>query len=184
MTRFVYYTATSFNGFIADQDDSLEWLFAVGSPDDVGFTGFFEGIGALVCGSTTYEWVLEHESLIEHPGKWREIYGNRPSFVFTTRDLPRPAGADISFLQGDASTHVDRIRKAAAGDDVWVVGGGRLAAQFLESGALNEIQISVTPVALAGGAPLFPAEVLSDRLTLTSAEQHDQFAHLVFEVGE
>ncbi|MDQ2623437.1 MAG: dihydrofolate reductase family protein, partial [Actinomycetota bacterium] len=160
MTRFIFYTATSFNGFIADRENSLEWLFAVGSPDDVDFARFFEGIGALVSGSTTYEWVLDHENLIEQPGRWREIYGDRPSFVFTSRELPSPDGADISFLEGEVSTHLDRIREAAGGKDVWIIGGGELATRFLESGALDEIQISVAPVALAGGAPLFPAEVL------------------------
>lgn len=184
MTRFIYYTATSFNGFIADEKNSLEWLFAVGSPDDVGFARFFEGVGALVSGSTTYEWVLEHENLIEQPGRWPEIYGDRPSFVFTTRELPAPEGADISFLRGDVSNHLERIREASGGNDVWVIGGGELATQFLASGALDEIQISVTPVALTGGAPLFPAEVMSDRITLKSAEKHGQFAHLTFQVGE
>ncbi len=184
MTRVIYYTATSFNGYIATPENSLDWLFAVGSPDDVDFASFFDGIGALVSGSTTYEWVLEHENLIEQPEKWRELYGERPSFVFTSRDLPRPEGADITLLRGDVSGHLDRIRQAAGGRDVWVIGGGDLAAQFLAAGALDEIQISVAPVALAGGAPLFPAELLSDRLSLVSAEQHGQFAHLTFAVGD
>jgi len=184
MARVVYYTATSLNGFIATEENSLEWLFEVGEPEDVGFDRFFAGIGALAMGSTTYEWMLEHEDLIAHPEKWRGFYADRPGFVFTSRDLPRPEGADVTFLSGDVAAQVDRIRSAAGDRDVWVVGGGDLAAQFLAAGALDEIQVSVTPVTLSGGAPLFPADLRSDRMTLRSAEQHGQFAHLILEVGE
>jgi len=181
--RIVYYTATTLNGFIATEDDSLDWLFEVGSPETVDFKSFLAGIDVLVCGSTTYQWVYDFENLAESPGKWRESYGDRPTFVFTTRDLPAPEGADIRFVKGELSDHLEAIRGAAGQGDVWVIGGGDLAGQFLDAGALDELQITITPVALSAGAPLFPRDISSDRLKLKSAEQFDQFAHLIFEVS-
>ena len=55
-----YYTATSVDGFIADEHNSLDWLFEVTSRSD-RFAPFFAGVGAFAMGATTYEWVLEHE---------------------------------------------------------------------------------------------------------------------------
>ena len=68
----IYNTATSLDGFLATTDHSLQWLFDVPGADDeeAGIGDFLAGIGALAMGSTTYEWVVAHESLIEHPETW------------------------------------------------------------------------------------------------------------------
>ena len=103
-------------------------------------------------------------------------------FVFTSRDLPAPAGADIRFISGPVAEALPTIRAAAGDGDIWVVGGGDLAGQFLDAGALDEVRLSVAPVALTGGAPLLPRRVESDRLRLKSATAVGQFARLVYEV--
>jgi dihydrofolate reductase len=133
-------------------------------------------------GSTTYEWVLEHERLMDEPAKWHQYFGDKPTFVFTTRDLPIPAGADVRLVSGSVDAVLPAIRDAAGGGDIWVVGGGDLAGQFLDAGALDEIALSVAPVALTGGAPLLPRRVESDRLRLVSASAIGQFARLIYAV--
>lgn len=182
MGRIVFDTATSFNGWIADEDNSLAWLFAVEGgehPDD----GLFPtGVSVMVEGSTTYEWVLAESDILAHPERWREFHGDRPTFVFTTRELPAPEGADIRFVSGPVADVLPEIRAAAGDGDIWVVGGGDLAGQFLDAGALDEIALSVAPVALTAGAPLFPRRVGSDRLRLVSASAVGQFARLVYRV--
>lgn len=182
MARILFDTATSLNGFIADEDNSLDWLFAVDGgehPDD----GLFpSGAAVLVEGATTYQWLLDQENVLAHPEKWREFHGDKPVFVFTSRDLPTPEGADITFLSGPVPVHLASIREAAGTGDIWVVGGGDLAGQFLDAGALDEIALSVAPVALTGGAPLLPRSIGSDRLRLASATAYGQFARLVYEV--
>lgn len=89
MTRTVYYTATTLDGFIADPSDSLDWLLR--QPLDEGggndFDEFFAEVGALVMGSTTYEWVLDHES-----GAWPYLL---PSWVMTSRGLDLPDRFEI-----------------------------------------------------------------------------------------
>ena len=182
MGRIVFNTATSFNGWIADEDNSLAWLFAVEGgehPDD----GLFPtSVSVMVEGSTTYEWVLAESDILAHPERWREFHGDRPTFVFTTRELPVPEGADIRFVSGPVADVLAEIRAAAGDGDIWVVGGGDLAGQFLDAGALDEIALSVAPVALTAGAPLFPRRVGSDRLRLVSASAVGQFARLVYRV--
>jgi dihydrofolate reductase len=182
MARVIYYTASSLNGFIADASNSLDWLFAVdiaGAPD---IAAFMAGTGVLVEGSTTYEWVLREEKLLENPGKWQGFYGTRPTYVFTSRELPVPDGADVRFVRGPVADALPDIMAAAGGKDVWVVGGGELAGQFLDAGALDELVISVAPATLAGGAPLLPRGVGPDRLRLSDVARHGQFAQLTYAV--
>jgi dihydrofolate reductase len=182
MTRVIYDAATSLNGYIADEDHSLEWLFAV--PDGTApAEGLYpENATVIVEGSTTYEWVLDHERLVERPERWQEFFGDKPTFVFTTRELPVPAGADVRFVSGDVRDHVDAMRAVAGDGDIWLMGGGELAGQFLDAGLLDRIALSVAPAALTGGAPLLPRTVGADRLTLVAAAQIGQFARLVFDV--
>jgi dihydrofolate reductase len=182
--RVIYRTATSLDGFIADETDSLAWLFAVQHSDaqTVDYTSFMAGVGVLVEGSSTYEWVLAEANLLEEPRKWQEFYGERPTFVFTSRVLPRPAGADITFVNGPVSDALPMIIAAARSDDVWVTGGGDLAGQFLDAQALDEIIVSIAPVTLAAGASMFPRRLESDRLTLVSVAQHAQFIHATYRV--
>ena len=183
MPRVIFYTATTLNGFIADEHNSLEWLFAVEPPPPEEYERFLDSVGVLVEGSTTYEWVLAFERLLEEPAKWGALYGDRPTFVFTTRQLPVPEGADVRLVSGDVRPVFGHLIDAAGPRDIWVVGGGDLAGQFLAAGLLDEIRIAVAPVALAGGAPLLPLRVESDRLTLRSAEQQGQFAVLTYDVA-
>ncbi|MDD7962785.1 dihydrofolate reductase family protein [Microbacterium thalli] len=182
MGRIIFDTATSLDGFIADTDNSLAWLFAVDGGAEPDEQLLPTDAGVLVEGSTTYEWVLAESDILAHPERWREFHGDRPTFVFTTRDLPAPAGADIRFVSGAVADALPAIRSAADGRDIWVVGGGDLAGQFLDIGALDEIAVSIAPVTLGAGAPLLPRRVESDRLRLRSAQAVGPFARLVYTV--
>lgn len=186
MTRTQYATATSVDGYIADPDNSLEWLFEVprngGSGAD-GFAAFIADVGAMAMGATTYEWVFAHERLDERPEKWREWYGETPAWVFTHRELPGVPGADVRFVQGDvAPVHAEMVREAD-GRNVWLVGGGELVGAFADRGLLDEILLGVQPVLLGAGAPLLPRRLTSKRLRLESARQDGQQVHLVYSVG-
>lgn len=181
MGRIVYDTATTMTGHLADEAHSLAWLFEVpggAEPDP----SLLPEAAVLVEGSSTYEWVLRESDLLAHPERWAEFHGDRPVFVFTTRELPVPAGADVRFVRGEVAEALPAIRAAAGEGDVWVVGGGDLAGQFLDAGALDRIAISVAPAALPGGAPLLPRRVGADRLRLVEARAAGQFARLVYEV--
>lgn len=182
MTRIIYNTATTLNGYIADPNNSLDWLFAVdvaGAPD---LAGFMDSAGVLVEGSTTYEWVLNAESLLENPRKWQELYGSKATYVFTSRELPVPDGADVRFVSGAVADALPEIIAAAAGKNVWVVGGGELVGQFIDIGALDEIVLGVAPAALNEGAPLLPRNLGPDRLELVDATRYGQFAQLTYRI--
>jgi dihydrofolate reductase len=185
MTKTQYYTATSIDGYIADANNSLDWLFQVGATDEKHdtapkvdrFAAFFADVGAMAMGSTTYEWVLEHDQLVENPIKWQDYYGTTPCWVFTHRTLTPIPGADLRFVQGDVVSLHAQMTQAAEGKNIWVVGGGELVGQFADHGLLDEIQLGIAPVMLGAGAPLLPRRLSSSELTLSSVE-HD--AHFVF----
>ncbi|WP_332644493.1 dihydrofolate reductase family protein [Aeromicrobium sp.] len=182
----IYFTATTLDGFLATSDNSLSWLFEVPGADDAesSIPDFMAGVGPMAMGSTTYEWVVDHESLLDNPARWTEWYGDKPTWVFTHRDLPVVEGANIQFTQAPvAAVHAEMV--AAAGDkDIWLMGGGDLVGQFADVGLLDKIIATVAPVTLGAGAPLLPRDIRSDRLTLESVKQSGQFAELVYAVGE
>lgn len=178
MTKTQYYTATTIDGFIADSDNSLDWLFAVEDSRDNPFGDFFAGVGAFAMGATTYAWVREHE-----PTSWQEFYGDVPAWVFTHRSPPPIPGAALSFVSGDVRPVHAAMTVAAAGKNIWIVGGGDLAGAFADAGLLDELILGVAPVTLGAGAPLLPRRLTSDRLTLTATEQRGQFAYLTYAVG-
>ena len=182
MTKTQYYTATSIDGFIADADNSLDWLFEASSNGDKDdrFGRFFADVGAFAMGATTYEWVLEHDRLLDDPGKWREYYGDIPCWVFTHRDLPTIPGASLSFVQGDVAPVHQRMVAAAAGGNVWLVGGGELVGQFADCSLLDEVLVGIAPVTLAGGAPLLPRRLTAADLELVDVARDKQFARLSY----
>jgi len=185
MTKTQYFTATSVDGYIADADNSLDWLFEVprnGGSGAEGFGPFFAGVGAMAMGATTYEWVFAHERLDEQPEKWREWYGATPTWVFTHRRLPSVADADIRFVEGDVKPMHDEMVSAADGRNVWLVGGGELVGAFADRGLLDEILLGVQPVFLGSGAPLLPRRLTSTRVRLDSARQDGQQVLLLYSV--
>ncbi|MCW2747201.1 MAG: deaminase [Nocardioidaceae bacterium] len=160
MTKVQYYVASSVDGFIATVDDRLDWLLQFGF-DDFGamYDAFLADVGSLVMGSTTYEWLLR-----EVGDDWP--YASLPCFVATNRALaPHPAG-DIDFVQGDIAAIHQRAAAAADARNVWVVGGGDVAAQFANEGLLDDLILTIMPVVLGEGRPLLPLSRPTGKLSV------------------
>ncbi|MEV7626067.1 dihydrofolate reductase family protein [Actinoplanes sp. NPDC089786] len=183
MPKTSYYTATTLDGYIADADNSLQWLFEADSGDNSEFADFFASVGAFAMGRTTWEWVIDHEDLRADPGKWHGYYGDVPAWVFSNRPLEPVPGVDARFVRGDVRPVHAEMTAAAAGKDIWLVGGGELVGQFADAGLLDELIVGVAPVTLGGGAPLLPRRLESSRLTLTGVRQVHQFAYLTYAVS-
>lgn len=157
MSLTQFYTATTLDGFIADPDNSLEWLFTQKSEDNgpLGYEDFLTRVGAMVMGRTTYEWIIDHEFRDKPKSEWKWPY-DIPCWVLSHHDLPVIPGADIVFTSGDVAALHGSMVEAAGDRNVWVVGGGDLAGQFADNGLLDEIIVSIAPVTLGAGAPLLP----------------------------
>jgi dihydrofolate reductase len=179
MGRNQYYCAMSLDGYIAEADDTLDWLLGYegsyegadaepgGSPEESGspYERFYEGVGALVSGSVTYEFVLDH--MERTSSEWP--YMGKPTWILSSRDLPTPEGedADVRIVDAQvADVHGEMID--AAGDrNLWIVGGGNVASQFADEGLLDEVLVTVVPVVLGEGKPLFDRRLPGGPMQLT-----------------
>ncbi len=150
--RCRFFTATTLDGYLADEHDSLDWLFVQEHDEDGpgGIDAFMAGVGAMVMGATTYQWVVDHGARTDEPWPYA-----LPTFVFTHRDL-EPAAPSVRLVQGTPDELWPSIAEAAGDGEVWMVGGGALAADFAEAGLLDELLVSVAPVTLGAGRPLLP----------------------------
>jgi dihydrofolate reductase len=170
--RTQYYCASSLDGYIAEADDTLGWLLGYeGSFADEGaepiegaYERFYDGVGALIMGSATYEFLLG-----EIAGGMEWPYSGKPAWVLTSRDLPRPSGEGVDVRLANASVaELHGELMAAAGErDVWIVGGGSVASQFADAGLLDDVLLTVVPVVLGRGKPLFDRRVPGGPMRLT-----------------
>jgi dihydrofolate reductase len=176
-----YYTATSLDGFIADPHNSLDWLFTRERDENgpMNYRDFIADVGALAMGSTTYEWILQHEFAGEDPAEWKWPY-DIPCWVFTHRRLEVVRGAPIEFTSDDVRLVHTRMLEAAGERNVWIVGGGDLAGQFADAGLLDEVIVSIAPVTLGAGAPLLPRRI---ELRLDELARNGAFACARFSVA-
>jgi dihydrofolate reductase len=175
-----YYTATSLDGFIADADNSLDWLFTRKREEDgpLNYDEFIADVGALAMGSTTYEWILDHEFADKPLAEWKWPY-DIPCWVFTHRELPLVPDAQIEFTSADVAAVHKKMVDAAQDRNVWIVGGGDLAGQFADAGLLDEVLVSIAPVTLGEGAPLLPRRI---ELRLDELGRNGDFVSAKFSV--
>lgn len=162
MTHLIYYVAVSLDGFIASPDGSVDWLAPYNaSGEDYGFWEFYETVDALIEGSKTYEQALSFGEW-PHPGK--------PCWVVTSRkfELKHP---EVHFT---SATPVDLIRYVAAQGHqrVWLVGGSQLAASFRAAALITEYVLSIVPVFLGAGKPLFACSSPVENLRLVESKTY------------
>jgi dihydrofolate reductase len=171
MTLVRYYCAATLDGFIAESDDTLDWLLsyegefegADSKEGQGGYESFYAGIGAMVMGSVTYEWVLAHG------GGWP--YTDKPTWVLSSRELDRPEGdgVDIRVVDAKIPDLIDDLLAAAGERDLWVVGGGNVASQFADHDLLDRVEVTIVPVVLGQGKPLFDRRLPGGAMQLIGA---------------
>jgi dihydrofolate reductase len=173
-----YYCAMSLDGYIAEADDTLEWLTGYqGSFEGDGvepikgsYDRYYEGVGALIMGSATYEFILDHQA---DGGEWP--YSGKPTWILSSRDLPEPEGEgiDVRIVSAKVRDLYDEMIAAAGDRHLWVVGGGNVASQFADEGLLDELLVTVVPVVLGEGKPLFDRRLPGGAMQLTGARCFD-----------
>jgi dihydrofolate reductase len=153
-SRVTIHMVASLDGFIARKDGSVDWLetsdeFADGDSMDPDFVeAFLKTVDCYVMGSRTYETALRFES--QGLG-W--VYGDKPTFVLTSRALPRTRHS-VEFYSGDLARFVNgRLRSAFR--SIWFVGGGAVSASCLRLGLADEIRFSIAPVLIGDGIQFF-----------------------------
>jgi dihydrofolate reductase len=162
----VYYTAASLDGYIVDEAGSLDWLLSrdIDPRGPFGYDAFAETVGALVMGATTYEWLVANQ-----PGAW--MYA-QPSWVLTHRPHIVVDGHPVRTFDGAVTALHPQLMVAAADKDVWVVGGGEVAAQFVAADLIDEMVVSYAPCTLGAGQRVLP---LRSEWALTETAVNGEF---------
>jgi dihydrofolate reductase len=161
MLEIIYYVATSLDGFIATADGGVDWLTPFQrAGEDYGYADFYASIDALVMGRLTYNQVFGF-------GAWP--YGQKPCMVMTSRPvsvLAAGAAATSASPQG-----VVEQLMAAGVRRLWLVGGSTLLQSFRAGGLISEYYITIMPILLGAGVPLFPASDRQEPLQLAACQQ-------------
>lgn len=156
MVRTLYYVAASLDGFLikggnhaGGRNPGERTRESGASPfGDPSFPEFLDGVGAVAMGARTYR------DFLADAASWP--YGQIPVWVFTHHEFPGIPGADITFIRGEAAEfHADIVYDAGE-KDVLLAGGGNIAGQFMDEGLIDEMVLTVVPVALGSGRPVLP----------------------------
>ena len=152
-SRVRVYIATSLDGFIAGPGDDLSWLTGPDAanpggetdPEALTFDGFFADVGAVLMGRGTFDVVRRME--------WWG-YGDRPVLVATHRELGEDVRKTVRTVSGSIERMVAEAKKSAGGKDVYI-DGGDLIRQAADADLVDDLTITIAPIALGAGHPLF-----------------------------
>jgi len=153
-SRVTIHMVASLDGFIARRDGSVDWLetadkFEGGATMTPEFVqAFLKTIDCYVMGSRTYETALGFEA---KGFGWS--YGDKPTFVLTSRKLPRTRDS-VEFYSGDLARLVNERLKPAFGS-IWFVGGGAVSGECLRLGLADEVRYSIMPILIGDGISFF-----------------------------
>lgn len=170
MRNIVLYIAISLDGYIAREDGSLDWL-PQPTEGDMGYGEFYSTIDTVVLGRTTYEQVITELS----PDVW--AYEGKTCYVATTKQMEDTKY--VSFISGDISNYIYSL-KGEPGKDIWLVGGGKLIADFVSKNLIDKYIITVIPTILGSGIPLFQKDHSDVNLKLASTKTYGDIAELTY----
>ena len=183
-SRVTIHMAASLDGFIARKDGSVDWLetsdeFPGGATLDSEFVeAFLKTIDCYVMGSRTYETALDFEA---KGFGWS--YGDKPTFVLTSRDLPRTRET-VEFYSGDLAKFVnERLRPRFR--SIWFVGGGAVCGECLRLGLADEVRYSILPILIGDGIRFFDKLDRDVALHLTEVKAYKSgMVEMCYEVKE
>jgi dihydrofolate reductase len=163
MQKVVLYIAASIDGFIARPDGNLDWLDNLPNPDQIdhGYKDFLATIGTIIMGRATYEKLLSFGLDWMYAGINTYVVTHNKNYVVNT-----PA----TFVLHENLPEFTRNLQQSSSKDIWLVGGGEIVSYFLQHQLLDRIILSVIPIVLGEGIPLFPQKIVETHWQLTQVE--------------
>jgi dihydrofolate reductase len=161
MRTISLYIATSLDGFIARSDGRVDWLDAIPNPDqlDYGYRAFIASVDTTLMGHATYQTILGFGG--DFPCR------DKTNYVFSR--LKRPDAPFVHHVAEAPDAFVQQL-KHAEGSRIWLIGGGQLNTVLLNAGLIDELIISIAPIVLGTGIPLFGHTAIETSWTLTKTE--------------
>lgn len=166
--KIILFIATSLDGFIATEDDSLKWLFKVEGDGDNGYSQFLSTVDTILLGRRTYDWIMDME-------KGNFPYKDKRCYVFSKSISDN--NEYVEFINEGILDFVNKL-KQSEGENIWIVGGGSLLHFFIREKLVDEFIITIAPTLIGRGIPLFKEIDFEMELKLQSMRQFNQFAQL------
>ncbi|WP_053957463.1 dihydrofolate reductase family protein [Inediibacterium massiliense] len=169
----ILYIATSLDGYIARNNGAVDWLSGNGeNPNaDNGYDAFYSTIDTIIMGRTTYEQIIN----VLSPNIW--VYEGKKCYVATTRKSE--IHNKVEFISNDITGFVRNLKKQQ-GKDIWLVGGGKLIDQFIKQDLIDKYIITMVPIILGDGLPLFLKENPEIKLRLIETKMVDGMVELSY----
>lgn len=158
----ILYIAMSLDGYIATKSGSVDWLIDIPGYDF--YDRFIENIGVVVMGRKSYEMILSFD--VEWPYKFARSYVLTHGNKFEDTDLVKFTNISVKGLVEELSSETEK--------DIWVLGGGEVVREFLDSKLIDEIIIGVMPILLGEGIPLFREYAHQTELKLLDVKQYEK----------
>lgn len=166
--KVIVYIATSLDGYIATEDDSLDWLFKVEGEGDNGYSEFYDTIDTIILGRRTYDWIMNVE-------KEKFPYKNKKCYVFSRSRYE--TNNNVEFVEADIVEFINEL-KGLEGKNIWIVGGGDLLLNIFKENLVDELIITIAPTVIGSGIPLFKKQKMELEFELKSIRRFNQFAEL------
>ena len=170
--KLVLFIAASLDGYIATEDDFQEWLFKVEGEGDNGYSEFFSTVDTILMGRRTYDWIMENE-------KGEFPYKDKKCYVFSKSKKGK--NENVEFINQDVVEFTNELKRQDGGN-IWLVGGGVLLDSFMKERLVDEFIITISPILLGHGIPLFRKNDVELELKLLGTRRFNQFVELNYEV--
>ncbi len=167
MGKIILYIASSLDGYIARENGDVDWL---PKSTDSGYGDFYKSIDTVVMGKKTYDQIL---TFGEYP------YEGKKSYVFTGNEALKK-DENVEFLSsiGKFTGKLDPFSE----ENIWLVGGAELVSVFLRNKLVDEIILSVIPIVLGKGIPLFQNINHDVKLQLIKTTEYTELVELIYKV--
>lgn len=160
-----FYGCITLDGYLADKNHGLSWLYETGTTEETGYEDFYRKMDVTIMGRRTFEEIAKLEDAA--------VYPTTENYVFTHTDrLPYKGFIPVS---GDVPSFVAELREK----NVWVVGGNTILAPLLERDMVDHLIVQIAPVLLGEGIPLFAQKEGLRRFHLDEVKRYGQFAELI-----
>jgi dihydrofolate reductase len=171
--KVIVFIAMSLDGYIARENGDIDWLLqnSPADPEAYGYSEFYNSIDTVIMGKATYDQLPELSDSFP--------YGDKKCYVFSRTASGRDENAE--YVSGEIGPFVETLKRRPGGN-IWLVGGSELIEGFLEAGAVDEFMISVIPVLIGRGIPLFRKSSREERLQLKNHFRFGDCVMLHYEV--
>ncbi|WP_418300786.1 dihydrofolate reductase family protein [Lysinibacillus fusiformis] len=167
----VLYIATSLDGFIAKEDNDLQWLTETEGEGDAGYAEMYQSIDTSIMGKKTYDYIMKNSESFPYPEK--------KCYVFSNSE--KDSNEYVEFVNEDVVEFTRKL-KEQEGSKIWMVGGAGILDAFIKENLVDEYIITVTPHILGSGIPLFKENNPQIDLILIDTKRYGQFVQMHYKV--